>query len=45
MEVQVVNQFRAYTDRAGYSRIDGVLAQHRDPYNAELQERRLCLPG
>ncbi len=40
MEAHVVYQFRAYTDRRGYARIDEVLAQHRDLYNAALLERK-----
>jgi len=40
VEAHVVYQFRAYTNRRGYARIDEVLAQHRDLYNAALQERK-----
>ena len=40
MEAHVVYQFRAYTDREGFARVDEVLAQHRDLYNAALQERK-----
>ncbi len=40
MEAHVTYQFRAYTDRAGYARIDEVLAQHRDLYNSAVLERK-----
>ena len=40
MEVHVTYQFRAYTDKAGYARIDEVLAMHRDLYNSAILERK-----
>ena len=35
-----VLQFRAYTTREGYRRLDDVLAMHQTLYNAALQNRR-----
>jgi putative transposase len=40
LEVHVTYQLRAYTDKAGYGRIDEVLAQHRDLYNSAVLERK-----
>ena len=40
MEAHVVYQFRAYTNKAGYARIDEVLAMQRDLYNAAILERK-----
>lgn len=40
MEAHVVYQFRAYTDKAGYARVDEVLAMQRDLYNAAILERK-----
>lgn len=40
MEAHVVYQFRAYTDKAGYARVDEVLALQRDLYNAAILERK-----
>ncbi len=40
MEANVVYQFRAYTDKVGYDRIDEILAMQRDLYNAAILERK-----
>ena len=40
MDAFVNYQFRAYTDRAGYARLDELLAMHRDLYNAAILERK-----
>ena len=40
MDAFVNYQFRAYSDKAGYARIDELLAMHRDLYNAAVLERR-----
>lgn len=40
MEAHVTYQFRAYTDKAGYARIDEVLAMQRDLYNSAVLERK-----
>ena len=39
-EFNTVLQFRAYTTRAGYQRLDDVLRMHQSLYNAALQHRR-----
>ena len=38
-----VLQFRAYTTREGYRRLDELLAMHQTLYNAALQNRRDAL--
>lgn len=40
MQAHVTYQFRAYTDKAGYARIDEVLSMQRDLYNAAILERK-----
>ena len=41
-KLNVVNQFRPYTNKAGYARIDEVLAMQRDLYNVAVLERKWC---